>query len=293
MNIIDYENYQEKKSHVDTAFPYITYPCSIPLDFNQVPLHWHEEMEIVYIKKGKGLVTIDFKSYPVEKDTILFILPGQLHSIEQLEQYSMEYENIIFKPDILLSPTGDNTTSDFFRPLLDGQIKIPSIFTPDHPCYQEIASYVDGADRICMSYPYGYELGLKAQLFLVFFTLFSKCSRKADKKDKKNSSAEKMRPIIKYVENHYGEKITILDIATEVGLSESHFMKLFKNTMGTSFMEYLRDYRLTIASRLLLSSDDSILIIAEECGFENLSYFNRSFKKRFAMTPREYRKEYL
>jgi len=60
--------------------------------------------------------------------------------------------------------------------------------------------------------------------------------------------------------------------------------------MGSSFIQYLKDYRLTMAARLLLASDESILMIAEEVGFDNLSYFNRAFKKKYAMTPREYRK---
>ena len=51
MNILEYENYQEKIPHGNPLFPYITYPCSIPLDFSRVPLHWHDEMEIIYIKK--------------------------------------------------------------------------------------------------------------------------------------------------------------------------------------------------------------------------------------------------
>ena len=69
-------------------------------------------------------------------------------------------------------------------------------------------------------------------------------------------------------------------------------MKYFKNTMGTSFIDYLNEYRLTMASRLLLSSESSILDIAAEVGFDNLSYFNRIFKKRFEMTPSAYRKKY-
>ena len=89
------------------------------------------------------------------------------------------------------------------------------------------------------------------------------------------------------------EKITIEDIANEVDLSQSHFMKYFKNTMGTSFIDYLNDYRLTMVSRLLVSSESSILDIAAESGFDNLSYFNRMFKKRFGMTPREYRKKFM
>ncbi len=52
MNILEYENYQEKKSHGSESFPYITYPCSIPLDFERVPAHWHDETEIIYIKKA-------------------------------------------------------------------------------------------------------------------------------------------------------------------------------------------------------------------------------------------------
>ena len=70
MNIIEYENYQEKKERGHSDFPYITYPCSIPLDFSKVPLHWHDEMELIYIKKGQnrdcGLPSIPrkFRRYP-------------------------------------------------------------------------------------------------------------------------------------------------------------------------------------------------------------------------------------
>ena len=103
MNILEYENYQEKISHGDPTFPYITYLCSIPLDFPMVPLHWHDELEFIYIKKGSGIVTVDFTQYIVDAGTIVLIIPGQLHSIEQLADSSMEYENIIFHPNILIS----------------------------------------------------------------------------------------------------------------------------------------------------------------------------------------------
>ena len=68
-------------------------------------------------------------------------------------------------------------------------------------------------------------------------------------------------------------------------------MRYFKETMGTSFVDYLRDYRLTMASRLLTTSDSAILDIASETGFDNLSYFNRVFKKKYGMTPRQFRSE--
>lgn len=291
MNILEYENYQEKISHGSPLFPYNTYLCSIPLDFTRVPLHWHDEIELIYIKKGKGTITVDLKQHTVAAGTIALILPGQLHAIEQYEEESMEYENIIFHPNILISKKTDTSTTDFLQPLLSGNISLPLLYTPDSPCYQEISACVDANDEISRTNPKGYQLFIKSQLFMLFFILFNKYSLKEPpKKDYK--SLEKMKLILKYIENHYINKITIADIAEAAGLSQSHFMKYFKNTMGTSFIEYLNEYRLTMASRLLVSSDSSILDIASEVGFENLSYFNRTFKKRFEMTPREYRKKY-
>lgn len=203
----------------------------------------------------------------------------------------MEYENIIFHPQILLSKQTDTCSTDYFSPLMDGTLTVPVLYQPGDPYYGEISACVDANDEISKTNPPAYQLFIKSQLFMLFYTLFNKCSsRNAQKKDYK--SLEKMKLILKFVENNYMEKITIEDVAKEVSLSQSHFMKYFKNTMGTSFIDYLNEYRLTMASRLLISSDSSVLDIAAEVGFDNLSYFNRSFKKRFQQTPREYRKRY-
>ena len=118
MNILEYENYYEDKNHVDMVFPYNTYLCSIPLDFSEVPLHWHEEIEIIYVKKGKGCITVDFRQYVVKAPTIVLIIPGQLHCIEQMDECSMEYENILFHPNILLPKRNDSSSTDFLLPLL-------------------------------------------------------------------------------------------------------------------------------------------------------------------------------
>ena len=70
MNILEYENYHENVTHGDIVFPYNTYLCSIPLDFPRVPLHWHDEVELIYIKKGRGAVTVDFHQYKVQGPTL-------------------------------------------------------------------------------------------------------------------------------------------------------------------------------------------------------------------------------
>ncbi len=290
MNTFDYKHYRERKSHGTEAFPYTTYLCTIPLDFTSVSAHWHDEMEIVYIKKGQGLVVVDFEQFHVSAGSILFILPGQVHSIEQAEQFSMEYENILFKTDMLLAKETDACNVNYFLPLLNGSLRIPTHFTKETGHYSEIAACIDGADEICKTNPPAYQLAIKGQLFLLFYTLFSGCAT-TDSPYKDTKSLEKMKKVIPYIEQNYMEKITIEDIANELGLSQSHFMKFFKNTTGITFIDYLNEYRLTMAAKLLVSSDLPILDIAVDVGFENLSYFNRLFKKRFAMTPRDYRKK--
>lgn len=288
MNILEYENYQEKKSHVDASFPYNTLLCSIPLDFDKVPLHWHDEMEIIYIKKGHGYVTVDFKQYKVSGGTIVLILPGQLHSIEQYDDLSMEYENIIFQVNMLLPRTEDTSSINFLRPLLNGQITVPSMFSMVHPHYEAISACIDACDEICKTKPEGYDLYIKGKLFEFFYILSNRCRN--EKNPRTAKSLDKMKTILKFIETNYMQKISVAEIAEQVEFSESHFMRYFKETMGTSFVDYLREYRLTMAARLLIASDATILSIAEEVGFDNLSYFNRAFKKHYGVTPSQYRR---
>lgn len=294
MNIIEYENYQEKKSHGESQFPYITYPCSIPLDFPQVPLHWHDEMELIYIKKGHGIVTVDYSSYHVNAGDIIVIIPGRLHAIRQEPGFSMEYENIIFQTQMLLPRQPDICTTDYFMPLFQNQLSIPEYLTPELDCYDTAAYCLNRADVLCQHRPPAYQIAVKAQLMEFFFTLFSAKPTEIMSKPQipgtvKPHTLEKMKIILKYIENHYDEKITIEDVAQACGFSQSHFMKFFKSVFGRPFIDYLKEYRLIMASRLLLTSSATILEIAEKTGFDSLSYFNRSFKAMYGQTPREFR----
>ena len=95
--------YHEIKEHAGRDFPFNIYPCSIPADFRQVPVHWHEDMEIIAVKKGRGVVTVDMEPYEAGAGEAVVVFPGQLHGISQCGSEAMEYENIIFLPSMLMS----------------------------------------------------------------------------------------------------------------------------------------------------------------------------------------------
>lgn len=289
MNIPEYEKYQENKQHGDVVFPYDTYICTIPLDFTQVPEHWHEEVEIIYIKKGNGIVAVDLTPYAVSSGSIILVQPGQLHAIYTENQARMEYENIIFHPNLLIPKQLDICSRDFLLPLFSGKIMVPTHFDKDTPHYEEIAQVLQACDALGKEKPQGYHFAIKAQLLMLFFLLDNRC-RLTEPSVQNNKSIERMRPVLKYVEQHYGEKITIEQIAETAACSPSHFMRIFKDSFSCSFVEYLNDYRLSMASRLLHRSDLTVQAIAASVGFDNLSYFNRSFKKKFGVTPGNFRK---
>ncbi len=289
MNFLQYETYYENKSHTMPNFPYNTYLCSIPLDFPKVEMHWHSEAELIVVKKGRGIIEVDLKSYDVEEGNMLLILPGQLHSIKQKENCIMEYENIIFEPSFLGVNDGD-LCGELLMPLFQGKLSHSVKIDESLSYYENVSKCIERIDKLCSEKAYGYQLGVKGNLFLFFCNIIQSHTEAAP--DVQNGrSIEKIKLILSYISENYMHKITTSEAAAACYYSDSHFMRFFKAAMGESFIQYLNNYRLRIAVQLLLSTNESIIDIAEKTGFENLSYFNRCFKKRFGKTPGQYRNE--
>lgn len=288
MNIQEFQNYRENKIHTNDSFPYNTYLCSIPLDFTSVPMHWHDEAELIVIKKGTGIVNVDLNRYQVTANDIIVVLPGHLHAIFELPGHTMEYENILFRSELLFSQKDDICSDAFLRPLFNGALPINHYIHPGLSYYEDFLTVIEKTDELCKDRPAGYQLALKGNLFWLFYLLITNGDQTPLTKTEQKS-LKKLKFIIGYVEEHYQEPITIDQMARLCYFSPSHFMKFFKENTGSSFIRYLNDYRLTIARRLLGATSLSILEIAQKSGFDNLSYFNRLFKKKYGVTPRQMR----
>ena len=279
--------YQEKKQHGSRLFPFNIYPCTIPLDFPSVALHWHKDMEIIYIKKGKGIIQLDMRSYEGEEGDIFVVPPGTLHAIRKAKGYSMEYENIIYDMDFLGMGAADVCAGEYLVPLAAGKL-LPAVhITEEQKDYREIKDCLHRMEDLCETKEKGYELGVKAAVLQLLFYLIRKYP-----KIEKNSSPdmEKLKDVLQEIEQKSKESLSVADMAAFCGWSSSHFMRWFKNMTGTSFSAYVIDRHLASAAEMLRQTDKKILAIAEEAGFTNLSNFNRQFKGRYGVTPREYRK---
>ena len=107
---------QETKHHGEVRFPFNIYPCTIPGDFRQVAVHWQDSMELVYIKRGSGLVQTGAQVCTAQSGDIFVLTPGTLHAIRQTESCTMEYENIIFELE-LLGGAGDICAEKYLLPV--------------------------------------------------------------------------------------------------------------------------------------------------------------------------------
>ena len=305
MKVSDYEDYHEIKEHYNNTFSYNTYPCCRPYDFQSVPLHWHNEMELIYIKKGTALITIDMNNYILDAGCVAIILPGRIHGIfsdgksdyKSLNPESdIEYENIIFDIRMLYPKQSDIMTEQFFEKLCNNSLPYVCCITPSTSEYNTIISCLDEADNICRSFPQWYNLAIRSCLYRFFYIYSCLLSENENNtitaKSVNTEYIERLKLITKYIEMHYNEDISIKKMADLCNISQSHFMRFFKDNIGNSFIDYLNDYRLITASRLLTGSDSMITDIAIQCGFNNISYFNRLFKKKYNMSPGKFRKTY-
>ena len=102
-------------------FPFNLYPCAIPGDFPQVALHWQESMELVFVKRGIGLVQVGAVTCPARMGDIFIFTPGTLHALRQAEGQCMEYENIIFALE-LLGGAEDLCAEKYLLPLQSGRL---------------------------------------------------------------------------------------------------------------------------------------------------------------------------
>jgi len=101
--------------------------------------------------------------------------------------------------------------------------------------------------------------------------------------------SKRVAAICKYIENNYNTEITLKEVAQKSNMSESNFSHLFKKCTTRNFISYLNEIRISNATKMLLETSLSISEICYNCGFNNLSNFNRVFLKYMKQTPSQFR----
>lgn len=281
------EQYLEKAKHGSALFPMEYYHCLYPAGLSALPVHWHEEFEITYIRKGSCTYLVDLKPCHVREGDFLFFSSGMLHGIPEGGARDLETDSFVFHPEML--GTGKDACGvKYVGPVRRGEVRFPVLIGETGGGEEVLTEIFEKLTHSFSSGEPGYELEAEALLYQFFFFLYRNVPYKRVKLENREV-IEKLKIVIQYIKENYQRQITVSDLAGICHFSEYYFMRFFKKYMNMTCIEYVNQYRMEIAAGKLADDRQSITDIALDTGFQNISYFNRVFKKSYRMTPTQYR----
>jgi len=261
---------------------------AIPYEF-----HSHQQFEVYVLQEGKVQYLINNQIFELHPGTVILLDGTELHKV-QVTGNEKEYvrSHIHFDPkwiDPLVKGSDSLFLLDYFKAFHH------RIFTFDkQEDLNEVISLIEKLSHVTSSEQSGVNEA-DGRITLLYLLMKVYRSEKSDvMKDSfaKTDKAIMAEEIASYVQQHFNQKVTIKGIAKALNLSESYVSHLFKEVTGYTVMEYLMNYRLIQAKAYmgLAPLESTIKECALECGFESDAHFNRFFKKRTGMTPKQYKK---
>lgn len=280
---------KENTRHSSKLIPYSYYKCDYKAHSGYVPLHWHNEFEINYIVNGAAQFRCANKNIIAHKGDIVFITPNTIHSVYPYKDFNDTHDALVFSGEMFGLSGDDRSIATFIRPIINGTLEITPHIKSDKPYYNEIKKCTESIFNCVKTNSAQYDLLLKSELLKLLWIL-SNNGEITKSAFAVSTDVEGLKPAIQYITENYKEDITIDKLAERSHLSKSYFMNKFKQYFGIGAMEYIIQLRIKSACEALQNSNKTITQISSECGFNNLSNFNRQFKKTVGCTPKEYRK---
>ena len=284
-------DYREKREHSSDLVPYSYYDSQIPDFFPNVPLHCHKEFELKLINSGCGEFTVGNDKFTAEAGDIVIIQPHILHAVYRNGDCILKYDTIVFSSDMLMSEDDSRASLEYLLPLVNHSLTLTPKISKKDSIYSQIAVYADNAVKAAVNNTALSDIMLKGTLICLFAEILKNTAYHVTHIDTVNYS-ELVKPSIKYINEHFPEKITIQQLADISHLSSSYFMKAFRQCAGMGAIEYVNQIRIKAVCEILRNSRICISQAAFDCGFTNLSNFNRQFKKQTGISPKEYSKRF-
>jgi AraC-like DNA-binding protein len=258
---------------------------------NELPEHFHEWFELIYVYHGKGTLFIDSTFYDMEAGD-WFIIPGNtIHRAFPNQQNPV------------------TSTALFFSPILVQQASLGEAFTYQH-CFERAKKYkvykirpMESSLRILVScldeIQQEAELrkpGNRHAILLHLHHIMLLLSREIlhfqhKEVSESTSSPLWIRDILNHIDQYPEADLSLRALASRASVTASHLSRVFKSQTGMTVTEFVNTKRMIRAGELLLTTDNNIVTIASMCGMESLPHFHRTFKKITGWTPAGYKRQ--
>ncbi len=277
------KNY-EKKSRGTPSFPCMLYHVDKKHSEYVMPFHWHSEYELIYVHNGVLNLTADENVYRLERGDVAFLSDGVLHG-GMPEGERCVYDCIVFSAELITKNLLRGETADIFR---------HSKEINQHIVFSHYPTVCETAKRLCESLTSGECEGaelISLGIFTEFFGEVIKNNALYSGGHASDRNIKRLKTLLSYIDEHYGEKITLGELSEVAGVSSKYLCRNFYSLTGKTPMAYIAQYRAERAAEMLKERKMPLSEIAVACGFGDQSYFVKQFKKFTGKTPKEYRAE--
>lgn len=271
----------------------IDYPCNAYSSFHSchqeddIPWHWHEELEIIYIRKGQMEIMVPSKSLTVNEGEMIVINSNVLHYGKSIAD--TQINSFVFSTSLISGGENYIFYKKYIKPLLSlNKFDFFNIKKEDN---QDMIELFLRAFKVTDIEEIGYEFIVRENLSKIVMYLYKELfDNDTSFKNEDNLENKRVKQMLKYIHKNYDGNISLHDIAESANISERECLRCFKKTIQLSPIQYLLKYRIMQGASLLLNDGGkTISQIANLCGFNSASNFSKTFRKLYDLSPKEYR----
>lgn len=256
--------------------------------------HHHTMLEISLIKRGRGTYTVGRKLYDIKEGDIFIYASDEAHCITEVRAENgvddMLIMNIHFEPRFIWAPGNGMFDAKYLRVFLDRSADFSNRLERETRATAEISELMMSMEREFEKAEPEYELMVKIQLLTILVLLGRECGFADNSYQMNGSNLHALDDVMEYISENISAPLSLDELAARANMSRSYFSTTFKRLNGVSPWEYIMIKRVETALGLLENTPMSIIEIAIGCGFNNISNFNRAFRKITGKTPTSYRK---
>lgn len=275
--------------HGTDAFPIACYENDMAKDV--VPWHWHEELEAGVVLEGSLVFAAGKERYILKQGDGFYLNAGILHRC-WADHASCRLMSMVFHPRLVGGSLDSVIYQNYVQPLLEDRALECIRLSPEVPWQAEMMAQMTDCWQACVQEPMGFEIKARNLLSEMLLALhhYAPAAKKMPSA-KALRDAERIKTMLQFIHDNCGEEIRLEQIAASAAVSESECIRCFRAAIGATPVQYLRHYRVRKAAQLLSGTEEKISSICGLCGFQDISYFTKTFREIMGCAPAEYRRK--
>lgn len=273
----------ERQARGSFDFPIELYYVDAMHSRYEMPFHWHMEHEFILILEGQFSITLDAETHLLQKGDCVFIPSGVLHGGTP---HQCIYECVVFDLDRFVHDT--HVCSEKLNLIFAHGVQL-QFFTHNQ---DRTSQTIDHIFQALETEHKGYELEVVSLIWQFIASLFQQelYIKSTEENYKSTKRTLQMKNVLRRIRKDFASPLTLDNLADEATMAPKYFCRIFAQVTGRTPIDYLNYYRIECASEMLCSTTQSITDIALSCGFNDLSYFVKLFRRHKGVNASEYRK---